>query len=69
MSSVESFCEYCRIGYHSPFERFEKVAVIPEGPAFLMKCNVCGSLWHETLRSANHVSAVEAALLFPAVTL
>jgi hypothetical protein len=65
MSEVGSVCELCKIGYHAPFDRFEQFAVILDGPAFLKKCNVCGTLWHETLRSAERVSAVEASVLYP----
>ena len=62
----ESFpCDFCENGYHIPFERFEQIAVFPDGPTFLKRCKLCGMLWHETLRSVKHVSAVEALALYP----
>lgn len=60
----KTLCEFCEVGYHAPFERFEKIAVIPDGPAFLMKCKSCGALWHETLRSAQRIPESEAQVLF-----
>ncbi len=58
-------CPDCQVGYHSPFERFEQLAVIPDGPAFLKRCTACGSLWQETLRDARRVTPTEAAMIFP----
>jgi hypothetical protein len=64
MSATE-LCPDCQVGYHSPFERFEQLAVISSGPVFLKRCNKCGSLWQETLRDARQVTSVEAAKTFP----
>lgn len=61
-------CADCRIGYHAPIERFERVAVVEQGPTFLMRCTVCGSLWHETLHEARLLSASEAASIYPEAT-
>ena len=55
-------CTDCRIGYHAPFDR---VTVYPQGPTFLNRCKLCGTLWHETLRFAKRVSASEALALYP----
>jgi len=52
-------------GYHAPFDRFKQVAVCPNGPTFLNKCERCGALWHETLRDARLLSFEAAALLYP----
>ncbi len=62
-------CEFCKVGYHAPFERFEKIAVTPNGPAFLMRCNICGSLWYETLHSARQVEPSEALKMYPEIKL
>lgn len=62
---VCTMCEFCRIGYHTPFERFEKVAVTESGPAFLMRCKICGTLWYETLHSVRQVSLDEALVVYP----
>lgn len=61
-------CEFCVIGYHAPFHRFEKVAAVNEGPTFLMCCKLCGTLWHETLHSVKRVSTSEALSLYSEVT-
>lgn len=58
-------CEFCAIGYHAPFDRFERIATFQDGPTFLTRCKLCGRLWHETLRSAQHVSTSEALALYP----
>jgi hypothetical protein len=60
-----SQCADCRVGYHTPFERFERLAVVPDGPMFLKRCKVCGCLWQETLRDARELSPEEAAQKFP----
>ena len=65
--SDEIPCEFCMIGYHAPFERFEKIASISKGPAILMRCKLCKILWHETLRSAVRVSVSEAHILYSEV--
>ena len=44
------------------------MAVIEQGPTFLMRCTVCGSLWQETLHDARLLTASEAASIYPAVT-
>lgn len=60
-------CEFCTTGYHAPFERFEPLAAIEDGPAFLNRCKLCGALWNEGLHSATLVSASEAVALYPGV--
>lgn len=62
-------CEACKIGYHAPFGRFEEIAVKEDGPAFLMRCKNCGTLWYEKLYSAERLSAPEARRLFPRIEL
>jgi uncharacterized Zn finger protein len=64
-SCMEGLCPDCQIGYHSPFERFTRIAVHADGPTMLQKCKVCGALWHETLRFARQVTALEARDLYP----
>jgi hypothetical protein len=59
-----SKCTFCHMGYQAPFDRFEKIATIEDGPAFLMKCSVCRALWHETLHAARSVSPQEARSLY-----
>lgn len=65
----EAMCDFCKDGYHAPFERFEKMAVTPDGPAFLMRCNICGTLWYETLHSARRVERSEALKMYPEIEL
>ena len=60
-------CEFCTTGYHAPFKRFERLAAIEDGPAFLNRCKLCGALWNESLHSATLVSASEAVALYPGV--
>lgn len=62
-------CEACKVGYHTPFERFEKIAVKEDGPAFLMRCKNCGALWYEKLHSVDRLSVSEARRLFPEIEL
>jgi hypothetical protein len=65
----EQLCEDCKTGYHAPFERFQRVAVHPDGPMFLNECKVCGALWIETLRDARRVTESEARALYPGAKL
>jgi uncharacterized Zn finger protein len=58
-------CESCKVGYHAPFERFEKVAVVKDGPALLQRCSVCGTYWLETLHDARQMGWDEAFRRFP----
>lgn len=67
-TQADVLCVDCRGGYHAPFSRFERMAVIEQGPTFLMRCTVCGSLWQETLHDARLLTASEAASIYPAVT-
>ena len=64
MCEDNSPCTDCAIGYHQPFNRFEKIAVVEDGPTLLMRCNVCGTLWHESLHSARKISKREAESLY-----
>jgi hypothetical protein len=64
MTNDDTLCAYCKTGYHAPFERFERVATHADGPTFLNRCTICGSLWHETLHSAARVSIDEAIALY-----
>lgn len=45
---------------------FERMAVVEQGPTFLMRCTVCGSLRHEALHDARLLSASEAASIYHA---
>jgi len=58
-------CGDCVIGYHAPFERFERIAVIEAGPSFLMRCRTCGSLWDEALHDAKLLCQAEAIARYP----
>ena len=58
-------CDRCAIGYVPPFDRFERLAVVPQGPEFLKRRKVCGTLWLETLRYAVSISVEEAKASFP----
>ncbi len=64
---VATMCEFCQVGYHAPFDRFENIATTEAGPAFLMRCKICGTLWYETLHSVKRVSPAEATVLYPGV--
>jgi hypothetical protein len=58
-------CAACAIGFHAPFERFNRIGVSPDGPTFLWRCERCSALWHENLRAARLVSEEEAKVLYP----
>src|SRR3569623_1067516 len=60
-----NLCPDCQSGYHAPFQRFARVAVIPDGPAFLQRSRTCGVLWQESLHDARHLTPTEAAAMFP----
>jgi len=62
-------CDDCRVGYHSPFDRFERVAARSDGPTFLQRCKRCGTLWDETLHDARQVSPTEAKRIYPVASL
>lgn len=67
-SGSGNLCPDCQLGYHAPFqrfERFERIAVIPDGPTFLQRCGTCGALWQESLHDAKRATPTEAAALFP----
>jgi hypothetical protein len=64
-ASTLGLCADCRHGYHSPFERFHKVAAQPDGPVLLMRCEVCGSLWQERLHDIRRVTPEQAQAAFP----
>ena len=58
-----ALCADCQIGYHSPFERFERVATHPDGPMFLQRCLVCGALWQESIHDIRRGTSSDAAAL------
>ena len=58
-------CEHCAVGFHPPFERFERLGVRPEGPAFLVRCVFCDTLWDETVRGARRITVDEARPIYP----
>jgi hypothetical protein len=62
---MAELCSHCVVGYFPPFQRFERVAVIPDGPEFLTRCNVCGALWSVELHVAQRVTPQEAQHRFP----
>jgi hypothetical protein len=61
----EEHCADYRNGYHAPFDRFDRIAVRPDGPTFLQRCKQCGTLWHEALHDARIVTPAEAKLIYP----
>ncbi len=68
-STSGDLCPDCQLGYHAPFQRFERIAVVPDGPAFLQRCRMCGALWQESLHDARRVTPTEATALFPGVVI
>jgi hypothetical protein len=68
MTASDNRCDSCQIGYHDPFDRFETLAAISDGPAFLKRCGDCGTLWVEKLHSVGQVDREEALRQFPAWT-
>ena len=61
----EARCEHCIVGFHPPFERFERLAVRPDGPTFLMRCVFCDTLWDETVRGARKITPEDARPIYP----
>jgi hypothetical protein len=64
-----NLCPDCQSGYHASFQRFERVAVIPDGPVFLQRCRACGALWQESLHDARRLTPTETAAIFPSVAI
>jgi hypothetical protein len=58
-------CTDCQFGYHAPYDRFDRVAENPKGPAYLMRCKHCGALWNETSGPAVLITRTEARWLYP----
>ena len=59
-------CEFCRSGYHAPFDRFDCLGALT-GPRLLQHCRLCETLWLEDLRAARRIGAVQARDLFEGV--
>ena len=57
-------CTDCEYGYHAPYDRFDRLAANPEGPAYLMCCRHCGALWNETSGPAVRITRTEARWLY-----
>jgi hypothetical protein len=62
-------CKECTSGFHAPYDRFERLGSNAAGPSFLMKCKVCGTLWHEQPRAASRLTRSDAQALFPGARL
>lgn len=58
-------CAHCETGYHAPFGRFQRVAMRDEGPTFLMRCTMCGTLWEEAPLHARVVTDGEVRSAYP----
>ena len=57
-------CTECQSGYHAPYDRFERVAVNPKAPSYLMRCKLCDALWNETSGPATLITRTEARWLY-----
>jgi hypothetical protein len=58
-------CEYCVVGYIPPLDRFEQIAVHPQGPALLKRCRLCGTLWGMDTRMAGRLTREQAVAIYP----
>lgn len=58
-------CEVCKKRIYGTGSLPNQVAVHPDGPTFLYRCEVCGTYWHVTLRYATPVTQEKAAELYP----
>lgn len=58
-------CAVCQQDAYGAKKHLKEVAVFPDGPTFLRRCDVCGTYWHETLRFIVPVSPERAAELYP----
>jgi len=62
-----SGCERCREGaYGGTWPPPARIAVNPEGPAFLHRCEICGTYWDFDLRFADPITEMQARNLYPA---
>lgn len=58
-------CEVCKVVAYSDVSQLTQIAVHPDGPTFLRRCNVCGTYWHETLRVIIPITTEQAMDLYP----
>ncbi len=60
-------CAQCREGaYGGAWPQPRRIAVNGDGPEYLHRCDICGTLWHFDMRFANPVPEERARRLFPA---
>lgn len=59
-------CKYCKMGYHSPFERFEVIETFHNWAGVLKRCTACRALWNVE-HDARIVSVAEAIRIYPKV--
>lgn len=59
-------CAECEAGaYAGNWPPPERVAVHPDGPSFLHRCDRCGTFWDFDLRKAVLLTEQEAQALYP----
>ncbi|HYN85848.1 MAG TPA: hypothetical protein VER32_11370 [Pyrinomonadaceae bacterium] len=58
-------CAVCSQDAYGAKKHLKEVAVHPDGPTFLRRCDACGTYWHETLRFIVPVTGERAAELYP----
>jgi len=60
-------CAQCRKGaYGGSWPQPRRIAVNGDGPEYLHRCDICGTLWHFDMRFANPVPEERARRFFPA---
>ena len=65
MSEIISPCDECRqAALRGGTEPLEEIAISEEGPLFLYRCKICGTLWEANLREAHPISEKVAKTQF-----
>ncbi len=60
-------CDVCRQGVYGFGTQPVRIAVYPDGPTFLHRCEVCGTYWEYTISHAYPISEEQAHSDYPLV--
>lgn len=61
----EAGCDICRQGVYGFGKQPIEIAVRPDGPTFLRRCEICGTYWNYTIHHAYPISLAEAREIYP----
>lgn len=58
-------CHACQQGIYGVGQQPVKIAVRPDGPTFLYRCEICGTYWNYTINHAYPISLTQAQETYP----